>query len=86
VHVFGQSLAMVFRSDQSAKQIVAKPLPHARKRRVGHPPPLAFTAETSDKTSTMFVELLDGLNRALAQRSKGVTVKQAIVDEDLPMA
>jgi hypothetical protein len=45
-----------------------------------------FTAETSDKTSTMFVELLDGLNRALARLSKGVTGKQAIVDEDLPMA
>jgi hypothetical protein len=44
--------------------------------------PLAFTAETS----TMFVELLDGVNRALAQLSKGVTGKQAIVDEDLPMA
>ena len=26
--------------------------------------PLAFTAETSDKISTMFVELLDDLNRA----------------------
>jgi hypothetical protein len=47
--------------------------------------PLAFTTETSDKTSTMFVELLDGLNRALAQLSKGVTGKQAIVDGDLPM-
>jgi hypothetical protein len=34
--------------------------------------PLAFTAETSDKTSTMFVELLDGLNRAFAPTSKGV--------------
>ena len=46
--------------------------------------PLAFTAETSDKTSTMFVELLDGLNRALAQPSNGVTGKQVIVDGDLP--
>jgi hypothetical protein len=30
----------------------------------GDKAPLAFTADTSDKISTMFVELLDGLNRA----------------------